>query len=274
MMVEQIMGYDPFNMFLFLSVMILLGFFVLLFGVSIFLKNNNVVDLGWGLGFPLLAWMIYFFDENVTSVQMILNTLVTIWGLRLTIYLAIRSFKAGEDWRYRNLRKSWYQNYYINAFLKIYMLQAISMLIVTLPLIYVAGIDSNRISIVQATFILIWTIGFYLESLADLQLYQFKSNSENNGRLLTKGVWGLSRHPNYLGEMIMWWSVAIISVSDLSSIWVLVAPFFLTIMIYKVTGVKLMEKKLKGYEGYIDYMRKTRAVLPNLRLGSQEAQVA
>lgn len=141
-------------------------------------------------------------------------------------------------------------------------------------MIYVAGIDSNRISIVQATFILIWTIGFYLESLADLQLYQFKSNSENNGRLLTKGVWGLSRHPNYLGEMIMWWSVAIISVSDLSSIWVLVAPFFLTIMIYKVTGVKLMEKKLKGYEGYIDYMRKTRAVLPNLRLGSQEAQVA
>lgn len=223
-------------------------FFIIVFAISFYRKNVSTVDIGWGASFIVLDFSLhYFFGGYKVPFQQVLSWMVLAWGARLTIYLFIRNGLSNhEDFRYKEMMESWGSNPWMVAFGKVYILQSIFTLIVAIPLIIPyffanQGVPGALMDIVIIGF----TIGFVLEALADAQLYLFKRNPENKGKRLKSGVWKL-KYPNYYGEMIVWWSIGVGSFAMTQNLFVFIGPVFITVFLFKVSGINYMKKRLEG----------------------------
>lgn len=232
--------------------------------ISVILKNVSIVDLFWGIGFIVAASCYYHYGKGNPERKLILMTLVIIWGLRLSLYLAWRNYGKGEDFRYQEYRKKYGANrYWWISYFQVFLLQGILMWLISAPLLgaqYIPG--SAPPGILDALAILIWLIGFAFEAGGDFQLARFKSRIENKGKLLTSGFWNYTRHPNYFGDAAIWWAFGFLSFAGSSYI-PLLGSLLMTGLIIKVSGVALLERSLKEYKpGYKDYIERTNAFLP------------
>lgn len=190
--------------------------------------------------------------------------LVIIWGLRLSIYLAWRNYRKGEDFRYQEFRKKYGINrYWWISYFQVFLLQGILMWLISAPLLgaqYFAG--SVKPGIVDALAVIIWLIGFAFEAGGDFQLALFRSKSENKGKLLNTGFWHYTRHPNYFGDSAVWWAYGLFSLAGSSYLPVL-GSLLMTLIIIRVSGVALLEKALKENKpGYMHYVETTNSFLP------------
>ena len=231
--------------------------------VSVVLKNVSIVDMFWGFGFVLIN-TFYFFNTEPTPAKIILLVLVAVWGLRLSIYLAIRNIGKPEDFRYQEFRKKYGENrYWWISFFQTFLLQGILMFIISLPLLGVNLYSTSRsLSFLDYVGILIWTIGFIFEAGGDMQLAQFKKNTANKGKVLSTGLWHYTRHPNYFGDSAVWWGFGLLCLSA-GSYWLVVGSVIMTLLIIKVSGVALLEKSLKDQKPqYADYIVKTSSFIP------------
>jgi len=231
--------------------------------VSVVLKNVSIVDMFWGFGFVLVN-TFYFFNTESTPAKIILLVLVAVWGLRLSIYLAIRNIGKPEDFRYQEFRKKYGENrYWWISFFQTFLLQGILMFIISLPLLGVNLYSTSRsLSFLDYVGILIWTIGFIFEAGGDMQLAQFKKNTANKGKVLSTGLWHYTRHPNYFGDSAVWWGFGLLCLSA-GSYWLVVGSVIMTLLIIKVSGVALLEKSLKDQKPqYADYIVKTSSFIP------------
>lgn len=224
------------------------------------LKNDNsIVDVAWGFGFVCVATWIQWYYHTSFILPILL---VIMWGLRLSIYLAIRFIRSNkEDWRYINLRKSWKGNLVLAAFLRVFILQGVLLWIIALPIIQTTGAikTSNHLVLIG---ILLFIIGFLWESIADWQLFRFKSKPENKGKILTTGLWKYSRHPNYFGEILVWWGV-FLTCTPYGMWWInIISPILITFLLTRVSGVSMLEAKMKKHPAYADYMERTNALIP------------
>ena len=232
--------------------------------LSIFLKNVSIVDIFWGLGFIIVNTFYFCSLHEIYTRHILVLILVSIWGLRLTIYLANRNIGKKEDFRYQEFRKRYGINrYWWVSFFQVFLLQGFLILIISLPLLGASFYTkSNDLMGLDYLAILIWVIGFIFESIGDFQLSKFKSNPNNKGKVLDKGLWKYTRHPNYFGDTFIWWAYAIFSVSA-GSYWPIIGSVIMTILIIKVSGVSLLEKTLKNKKpGYEEYIRKTNSFFP------------
>jgi steroid 5-alpha reductase family enzyme len=190
--------------------------------------------------------------------------MVTIWGLRLSIYITLRNAGKGEDYRYRQFRKKYgAKNYWWISFFQTFMLQGVLMWLISAPLLGAQyyGFDKGP-GILDIAGILFWLTGFVFEAGGDYQLAVFKANKENKGKVLDKGFWRYTRHPNYFGDAAVWWGFGLICLSAGSYLPVL-GSVLMTALIIKVSGVALLEKNLKEKKPeYREYIRKTSAFLP------------
>ncbi len=234
---------------------------VAVFFIAQYLKNNSIVDVFWGLGFVcIVLWFIFFQYASFTM----LNVAVLLWGVRLSSYIFVRNFGKGEDWRYRNFRKAWGSHPLLGAFFQVFILQGLIMFFVALPVIHgnLLLVSLNALNYIG---VLLWGIGFFYEAIADYQLYRFKKNSENKGKVMRYGLWKLSRHPNYFGELLVWWGIWLMSVNlqeHLSSLISLISPLLMTGLLTKVSGVPLLEKKYERHPEYEAYVKTTPAIFP------------
>jgi steroid 5-alpha reductase family enzyme len=231
--------------------------------ISVMLKNVSIVDMFWGFGFVLVN-TFYFFNTDPTPAKIILLVLVAIWGLRLSVYLAVRNIGKPEDFRYQEFRKKYGENrYWWISFFQTFLLQGILMFIISLPLLGVNLYSTSQsLSILDYLGILIWTIGFIFEAGGDMQLAQFKKNTANKGKVLSTGLWHYTRHPNYFGDSAVWWGFGLFCLSA-GSYWLLVGSVFMTLLIIKVSGVALLEKSLKDQKPqYKEYIEKTSSFIP------------
>ncbi len=231
----------------------------IIFLIAIVKKDNSIVDVFWGLGFTINAWIIfilYKFPFGITS-----TIFVTIWGLRLAIYLFLRNNNKGEDWRYAQWRKDWGKYFYIRSYLQVFMLQGFMMWIISFPLLQ---IDNTFIPIQlwQYGGALLWLIGFLWESIADFQLYQFKQKSKNKGKIMQTGLWAYSRHPNYFGEILVWWGIFIFCLPYGKWYITILSPIVITWLLNNVSGVPMLEEKYKQNKNYQKYIQKTNALIP------------
>lgn len=248
--------------------LILLIYFVIWFIISQFKKNNGLIDIAWGGGFVITAWSSMLLSKNFEFSQFILNGLVTIWGLRLVFYLGIRNWNKKEDFRYQAMRKKWKTKLKTKAFFKVFMTQAILCYIISAPILVTNFFSKQNQSIWSLLLIivgvLVFLIGFIFEVVADNQLKKFKSNPNNKGKILTEGIWSVSRHPNYFGESTLWWGIGIISLSKLSAISILglLGPIIITFLLIFVSGVPLLEKKYKDNLEFQKYTQKTSIFFP------------
>ena len=231
--------------------------------VSVVLKNVSIVDMFWGFGFVLVN-TFYFFNTESTPAKIILLVLVAVWGLRLSIYLAIRNIGKPEDFRYQEFRKKYGENrYWWISFFQTFLLQGILMFIISLPLLGVNLYSTSRsLSFLDYVGILIWTIGFIFEAGGDIQLARFKANKANKGKVLNTGLWHYTRHPNYFGDSAVWWGFGLFCLSA-GSYWLVAGSVIMTLLIIKVSGVALLEKSLKDQKPqYAAYIEKTSSFIP------------
>ena len=237
---------------------------ILLWLISVLIKNVSIIDLFWGIGFIVASSCYYFYGTGNPIRKLIVLALVAIWGLRLSVYLAWRNYGKGEDFRYQKFRNTFGANrYWWISFFQVFLLQGILMWLISAPLLGAMYFEnSNNPGIVDFLAILIWIIGFIFEAGGDYQLSQFKSYPGNKGKLLNTGLWHYTRHPNYFGDSAVWWSFGIFSLAGYSYIPIL-ASLLMTVIIIKVSGVALLEKSLKEQKpGYKDYVEATSAFLP------------
>lgn len=236
----------------------------LLWGVSVIIKNVSIIDLFWGVGFVCVDLCYVYWSGDLNPRKILLLTLVTIWGLRLSIYLSLRNIGKGEDFRYQEFRRNYgAERYWWVSYFQVFLLQGVLIMVVSLPLLG-ANVEMQNVNLLWWDYLglIAWSIGFIFEAGGDYQLSRFKANPGNKGKVLNSGFWKYTRHPNYFGDTMVWWAYAIFSLAA-GSYWTMIGAAFMTVLIIKVSGVALLEKSLNNTKPhYQEYIRKTNAFFP------------
>lgn len=228
-------------------------------------KRSDLADQAWGLGFILVAILSGLIIKTNFTYFVVLG-LVTIWGMRLYLHISNRQRKSKEDVRYKDLtnngQKSW-----VNRYTTIYLFQGLLLLIVSSPIIASAyiGKDVNEFNLLNIVGIIVWVVGFIFESVGDHQLKIFLSNPKNKGKLMTSGLWQYTRHPNYFGEITMWWGIYLIVFNQnnlLPSLFSIIGPVTITILIVFISGIPLLEKRYQNRKDWLNYASKTSILIP------------
>ena len=232
--------------------------------ISIVIKNVSIVDIFWGLGFVLTCGYYFLHTEGFAARKIILMIMVALWGLRLSGYLAWRNAGKGEDFRYRSFRQRYGENHYWwISFFQTFILQGLLMWLISAPLLgaqYYAG--NNNLGFMDFLGIALWVLGMTFESGGDIQLARFKADPANKGKVLDRGFWHYTRHPNYFGDTAVWWGYGLLCVAAGSYLPVL-GSLLMTGLIIKVSGVALLEKSLVvDKPQYKEYIEKTSAFFP------------
>lgn len=243
---------------------VIFGLMLLLWLVSLVLRNSSIVDIFWGFGFVLSAWVFYFLTPDGFIVRkLLIAVLATIWGLRLTIHVLTRNWDKPEDFRYQKWRNEHGKVWWIRSLFQVFILQGFLMWIISTPLL--AAQYSHlpaRLTLFDYAGVVLWIIGFFFETVGDLQLSAFRGNPNNKGRILNSGVWRYTRHPNYFGDSAQWWGYFLLAVSA-GAWWSIFSPIIMTLFLIKVSGVALLEKTMKETKpGYREYMETTNAFIP------------
>lgn len=230
------------------------------FIISKIIKRNDVADFAWGLGFVLLAWVLFL---SRPSIQLSLAVvLVTIWGVRLAVHIFIRNSKKDEDYRYSQWRKEWGKWFVVRSFLQVFMLQGLLLVFISAPVIVMSINGSDSLSIINLIGLLIWAIGFFFEAVGDYELSQFIKKPGSKGKIMQEGLWRYTRHPNYFGEVTQWWGIWLVSFGSPSFLWGVIGPLTISILILKVSGIPLLERKYKGNAQFEEYAKHTSKFFP------------
>ena len=234
---------------------------------SLVTRDASLVDRFWGAGFVLIAWVLQASVpvHSSSPVRLVVLSLVTIWGLRLSLYIHFRNQGHGEDYRYAEMRTHHGPRFWWYSFLSVFTLQGTLMLIVAAPVIFVmSSPEVGPLTTMSIVGSVIWMVGFILEAGGDYQLASFKKEPTNKGKLLKSGFWSLTRHPNYFGDALQWWGLGCFALPY--GPWAfatLIGPLVMTLFIRKVSGVDLLEKSLtKTKPGFEQYVKSTPAFIP------------
>jgi steroid 5-alpha reductase family enzyme len=232
--------------------------------LSVALRNASIVDIVWGFGFVVVAWVAWFAIDGYRPRQHLLLALTTIWGLRLAGYLWWRNHGKGEDWRYATMRKRRPATFWWRSLLTVFALQGVLMWFVSLPVQIGQRPDERGAFLLLAPLgVALWLVGMVFETVGDLQLARFKSDPANKGKLLTTGLWRYTRHPNYFGDSAVWSGIYLVAASTVSGALTILSPIAMTVLLLRVSGVPLLERSLQRRKpGYDDYVARTSSFFP------------
>jgi len=231
---------------------------------SLAYKNVTVVDSLWGLGFALIAWLTFFGSDGYYGRRVLIVALVTLWGLRLCLYLSWRNWRKGEDPRYGSWRKQSGNRFWLVSLFKVFVLQALFLWVISVSFqIGLLATTPDHLKWLDAIGLIVWSAGFVFESVGDWQLARFKADPASKGRVMDRGLWAYTRHPNYFGEFLVWWGLFLITLSTPKGWWTIFSPIIITSVLLKMTGIPLTEKALvENRPGYDDYIKRTSAFVP------------
>lgn len=242
--------------------LILFVYMSIWFVLSVFKKRNDVADVAWGLGFILLAWISFFLGQVQGFRGLLVVLLVSIWGLRLAWHIHERNKGRKEDYRYAKWREEWGKWFYLRSYAQVYLLQGVLLFLIIFPVLLInksIGASLNYLDFVGLT---VWLVGFIFESVGDAQLARFIKDPNNKGKLIKSGLWRYTRHPNYFGEVLLWWGIWIISLSVENSVIGVIGPLTITFLILKVSGIPMLEKKMAENPEFAEYKKRTSMFFP------------
>jgi steroid 5-alpha reductase family enzyme len=245
--------------------LVIMAMMTLVWLISLPLRNASIVDIVWGLGFVLAGWFyLSQTDSGYQTRQLLVVALVTIWGLRLSLYILWRNWGKGEDFRYQEFRQRYGpERYWWFSFFQVFLLQGVLMWLISAPLLGAQyTTEAQSLNWLDGLALLLWIIGFVFEAGGDWQLARFKSDPANKGKLLTTGFWRYTRHPNYFGDTAVWWGFGLFSIAA-GSYLPFLSTLLMTALIIKVSGVALLERSMKDQKpGYEEYVERTSAFIP------------
>ena len=243
---------------------VILASVTLLWLLSLKLRNAAIADIFWGSGFVLLAW--FYCVQLPTGVPLrkgLMLMLVSLWGLRLSLSLLLRNRGKPEDFRYARWRQQHGQQWWWRSYLQVFVLQGMLLWLISAPLL-AAQLPSGAqsLSLWDIAGALVWLLGFFFEAVGDWQLWRFKVDPANAGKVLDKGVWRYTRHPNYFGDAAQWWGFYLIAVAN-DGWWSGYSPILMTYLLLRVSGVAMLESDLTDRKpAYRNYIRRTNAFFP------------
>lgn len=223
--------------------------------------RHNVVDVTWGSGFVLIAIVCALVGTGEVWRRLLVVIIVGIWGIRLAWHVFRRSRGQGEDPRYQELLSKAPGNTTIYALRKIYLTQAVALWFVSLP-IQVSAVSRGSLAVVTVLGVLVWVFGLTFEAVGDAQLNAFKADSANKGKIMDRGLWAWTRHPNYFGDACVWWGIFAVCAAAWPGVLTILSPIAMTYFLVFATGAKLLEKSMAKRPGYPEYQRRTSYFVP------------
>lgn len=236
------------------------------FLMSVVFQRNDVVDFFWGLGFILVAVALFVQSGTYDLLHGIPTIAVIVWGTRLCMHIFERLIGTEEDHRYHAWREEWMTisevYFYIRSCIQIYILQGVCMIAVLFPILvlYVQPVTTSGIHFVLLGSV-VWITGFCFEMIADSQLARYLSRTPRP-RILRTGLWKFSRHPNYFGEVVMWWGIWFMTLGTSLSWLGVIGPLTITILILYISGIPLTEERFDHSKTYARYRAETSAFVP------------
>lgn len=258
--------WQDIGLILLINLGVTLGAVVVLWLLSIPLRDVSIIDMCFAAILFAVTLVTYALADGSEPRKNLILVLVTLWALRITVHLVRRNWGHGEDPRYTKLR-SWVADERAFIWLslrQVFLLQGIVLWLVSLPVqvgqVYRVPAELGIPAMVGAA---VWLLGFVIESVADWQLARFRADPANRGRVLDTGLWRYSRHPNYFGELCVWWGLFLIACDNPWGLMTIIGPIGYTYLIVNVTGQRTLDKKLaRDKPGYRDYMENTSGMIP------------
>ena len=247
-----------------LDASVVLALVTVLWGVSLAVRDSSIVDIFWGSGFVVIAWLGFAAGDDGGARSWLLALMVTAWGLRLSAYLARRNLGKGEDHRYREMRRRHGDSWPLRSLFVVFWLQGALMWVVSLP-VQAAMADPATAGLGPLDWIgvAVWAVGLGFEAAGDWQLARFKADPANRGRVMDRGLWRYTRHPNYFGDFCVWWGIWLVALAAGTAWWTVVGPLLMSFLLIRVSGVAMLERSIgKRREGYEDYAGRTSAFFP------------
>lgn len=251
--------------------LVILGYFTILFIIAQITKNNSIVDMHWGMGFVIGSWLTLWVTEEPTFLSYAIVALITVWGLRLSYALFKRNFGEPEDFRYRQWREEWGDYVVIIAFIRVFMTQGtINFIVGSAPYSVIRynefSFDASHRFLVYLALLISLT-GLFFEVIGDWQLK--KHIKEGSGGLMTSGLWSLTRHPNYFGEIIMWVGLYLTgvtlfftnSVNPIYYLILLISPILMSGVLIRIS-TPLLEDHMQEYDGWNEYTKEVPMIFP------------
>ena len=241
-------------------------YFAVIMAVAIRLNRHAIVDVCWGPGFVLVALISYLASAGHggdAARRATVLALTAIWGLRLAVHIGVRNAGRGEDKRYAAIlsRRTGSLAGYVAR--TVYAPQAVILFVVSLP-VQLAMYESAPIGVLGAVGIIVWGVGFGFEAVGDAQLARFTADPANAGKVMDRGLWAWTRHPNYFGDACVWFGLWLLALGHPAGLLTVIAPVAMTYFLVNVTGKALLEKGMRRSRGaaYDDYVARTSGFLP------------
>jgi steroid 5-alpha reductase family enzyme len=232
---------------------------------SLVLRDASIVDVFWGIGFIVIAWLCAALGHGDRDRRLLLAILTTVWGARLAIHIARRNLGSGEDRRYAAMRARDGGRFWLTSLYRVFLPQAVAMWIVSLPLQAGASLGAARgLGALDALGVAVWVVGFTCEALGDLQLDRFRADPSNARRVMDRGLWRYTRHPNYFGDATAWWGLGLVALgAGVGALWGLLGPILDTLLLTRVSGKPMLERDIEARRpGYRDYVERTSGFIP------------
>ena len=238
---------------------------LLLWLLSLRLRDASIVDIWWGPGFAAIAaFSCALAPGGEPAREALVVTLSALWGLRLGAYLLWRNAGKGEDYRYQAMRRRHGVRFARVSLFTVFGLQGLLMWFISLPLqVAQTGGSTGGLGALDGIGTSVFCVGLLFESLGDLQLARFKADPANAGRVMDRGLWRYTRHPNYFGDCLVWWGLWLVACGAPGGVYTVASPVLMTFLLLRVSGVALLERGLvKRKPGYADYIARTSAFFP------------
>jgi steroid 5-alpha reductase family enzyme len=243
---------------------VIMAIMVLLWLVSIRLGDVSFIDSFWAFGFVIIAGLTFVTTDGSIGRAGLLLVITTVWGLRLSGYLFWRWWREGADGRYVAMQRRFEGNVHLAFLRNVFLLQGLLLWTVSLPIqLGALQAEPARLGLLAEIGSLIALVGIVVEAIADSQLARFKGDARNAGQVLDTGLWRYTRHPNYFGDLCVWWGLFLIAAETSAGRFSILGPVVMTWILLKWSGAVLLERRLKrSRPGYEDYIERTSWLIP------------
>ena len=239
-----------------------LGLMTLVWVAALVKRDASIVDVFWGLGFVVSGWVYFVTAEGRGSRGPLVVGLATLWGLRLSLHILWRNWGKGEDYRYREMRERNAGSFALRSLLTVFWFQALLLWAISMPL-YQAQRGPASLAPLDVLGLALFAVGFTFEAGGDWQLARFKRDPRHAGQVMDRGLWRYTRHPNYFGDAVVWWAFFCFAAATPWGWWTAYSPVVMTLLLMRVSGVTLLEKRLKETKpAYRGYVQRTSAFFP------------
>jgi steroid 5-alpha reductase family enzyme len=236
-----------------------------LWRLSVRYRDVSLIDLYWGPGFAVIAWIALALEPTPGPVDIALAVLVSLWGVRLGGYLWSRNRGKPEDARYAAMRSAYANDEAFEraSLVRIFYLQGALMWLISLPVQIAIIVGIEKAGVLAFLGLGLFCLGFFFEAVGDYQLARFKRDPSNHGQVMDKGLWRYTRHPNYFGDACVWWGLYLIAAEAPPARWAILSPALMSFLLVRVTGKKLLEDGLRRTKpAYEEYVRRTSPFFP------------